>query len=210
MNFERAKEWGSLGLILMVICGFCGYKYASVDTYYASQWRDAMNSKPLLNVDTEFSKTPITSPKGASPTFFFQQCEKDYNGVQKLDCILEHQNDNLAFSYMVKTSKGEKNFADVLINSREKVDKDYSADREYIVKQVRQIAHDAGMNPDDIKSPVTTKENVVLWLQDNNAGVWLAIGGAIGFLMCVPFLWLGFWRVAGAAYRSAKKEMKGE
>lgn len=32
----------------------------------------------------------------------------------------------------------------------------------------------------------------------------------IGFLCCIPALWVGFWRLLGVAFRSAKKSMKGE
>lgn len=212
MNFERAKEWGGLGFAVMVICCFCGYKFSSVDTYDAGKWRDAMNAEQMLNVDSDFSDSvpAPTIPKGTTSGYYFEQCKKNYEGVQDADCLKTQRDSNLAYSYQIKAFKQQKDFANTLIEERATIDKDYAADRNFIVQQVKQIAFDAGMKVSDIKSPVTTKESVALWLEDNNAGVWLAIVGFTGFLMCVPCLWLGFWRLVGAAYRSAKKEMKGD
>ncbi|WP_375753046.1 hypothetical protein [Enterobacter roggenkampii] len=198
---ERAKELASLGGVILLVLGCVGWHIMQNDNaiYYAQKWHDAFEQEPTLS----FEKAD-PNYKGEAG-IYFSDCDK--SSSKYLDCVYEHKQSLLKFSEHAKGTKDPKEYLQRWKKELlPKITNDYEADYPYIVYELKQAAFNAGVSPDVIADPTSYLMRFYRWLA--NDAYWIFfVGGGVGFIMCVPFLWLGFWRGVGIAVRSAKKEI---
>lgn len=216
---KRAKGLASLGLILVFVL-IALYQFAipsNLDALY--QWNAAGKRVAWTYQDeTATSKVNgLTFPdvKGAL-TFNYVDCKHDYNREQDFNlCEYQQKQDRVSISDLLKTKPMEKRIESMnseLVKVRKAIEADNNqdADINYMVWEIKQIAYNAGVKQSEIKMPLTIKEKIILWMNQESLYIIYCIACLVAFLSFIPIAWLGLWRGVGIAVRSAKKEINGD
>ncbi|MGR7198769.1 hypothetical protein ACU63M_21930 [Klebsiella aerogenes] len=170
MKLEQAKEWARLGFVIIIVAAGIGKWFGDINTYSAYEWRSAMNKEQTFFF--EGGDSYKISSKTKAEYYYKNDCLKpweQYGGESSLDskvCLTERKNERVAFERKLRVATNEKkeSFKNTLVDNRAEYEKN-SADKDYVVWEIKQIALNAGLKVSDIKSPVTTKENIGLWME---------------------------------------------
>lgn len=117
--------------------------------------------------------------------------------------------------YMKNFPDKEKLFEHLNNNLKKALNKEvgntYNVSAYYMVWQAKQIAEFIDGNADKIVNPLSVGQKLqgrAYELTNNNALAEIGVT-LFCFIMFVPAAWIGVWRLIGAAFRSAKKSVRG-
>lgn len=228
LTFQRkylmttAKSLASSGAILLAITIGSAVLFNNYHDHFSTlkRYEDAFNAEQTVKFEN------LDGYKKTDTAFYQKACEKSPvpDALPDWDCLEQRRASRAGIVALMKTDleagttvaqeqdRLSKNLRRVndYFHDQEMKEKGYDeTDYKFVAWQFEQINFDMGWKKSDIKNPLNLWERYQVYSYNcfqNNTG-WAILLGVIGFLMCIPLMWVGFWRGVGIAIRSAKKEV---